>query len=44
VQAVVFTDFGRPSEKRRALTIRLTEPREVIDLGDVRVGGVPITE
>jgi Ca-activated chloride channel family protein len=44
VQAVVVTDFGRPNEKRRALTVRLTEPRDVIDLGDVRVGGTPTTE
>ena len=38
VQATVITDFGRPSEKRQRLTLRLTEAKEVVDVGEVRVG------
>ena len=38
VQATVITDFGRASEKRRSLTLRLTESKDVVDVGEVRVG------
>jgi Ca-activated chloride channel family protein len=36
VQATVITDFGRPEEKRRSVTLRLTEARDVVDVGEVR--------
>jgi Ca-activated chloride channel homolog len=38
VQATVITDFGRPDEKRQALTLRLAEARDVVDVGTVRFG------
>ena len=41
VQATVITDFGRVSEKRRSLTLRLTETKEVVDVGEVRVAPGP---
>ena len=41
VQATVVTDYGRPSEQRRALTIRLTTARDVVDIGAVAVAGGP---
>ena len=37
VQATVFTDFGRPNEKRQSLTLRLADAKEVVD-----IGGTPI--
>ncbi len=33
LQAVVFTDYGRPNEKRQAITVRLRESDDVIDIG-----------
>jgi Ca-activated chloride channel homolog len=39
VQATVVTDYGRPTEQRRALTIRLTAARDVVDIGAVAVDG-----
>jgi hypothetical protein len=39
VQATVITDYGRPTEKRRALTIRLTTARDVVEIGAVAVAG-----
>jgi Ca-activated chloride channel family protein len=39
VQATVVTDYGRPTEQRRAITIRLTEARDVVDIGAVEVAG-----
>jgi Ca-activated chloride channel family protein len=41
VQATVVTDYGRPTEQRRALTIRLTTARDVVDIGAVAVAGGP---
>ena len=38
VQATVITDFGRPTEQRRALTLRLTTARDVVDIGAVVAG------
>jgi Ca-activated chloride channel family protein len=38
-QATVITDFGRPNEARQTLTPRLTEGKEVVDIGSVRFGG-----
>ena len=37
VQATVVTDFGRPNEKRRALTLRLTERKDVVEVGEVTI-------
>jgi uncharacterized protein YfaP (DUF2135 family) len=37
VQATVITDFGRANEKRRALTVRLAERRDVVDIGEVAI-------
>lgn len=36
VQATVITHFGRPNEQRRSLTLRLTERKEVVDVGTIR--------
>lgn len=33
VQATIITHFGRPTEKRQAITIRLTDVNQVIDIG-----------
>jgi tetratricopeptide (TPR) repeat protein len=38
VQATVVTDYGRPTEQRRAITLRLTAAREVVEVGAVEVG------
>ncbi|CAA9382923.1 MAG: hypothetical protein AVDCRST_MAG64-778 [uncultured Phycisphaerae bacterium] len=35
VQATVITNFGRPNEKRQALTVRLASRQEVVDIGTV---------
>ena len=34
-QATVVTHFGRPDESRRTLTLRLTDEKEVVDIGSV---------
>ena len=39
VQAIVVTDYGRPSERRRAMTLRLTEEKDEVDLGTVAFSG-----
>jgi tetratricopeptide (TPR) repeat protein len=36
LQATVITNWGRPNEERRALTLRLAEAREVVDIGRVQ--------
>jgi len=38
VQATVITNFGRPNEKQQALTIRLKEARDVVDIGTITLG------
>jgi hypothetical protein len=38
VQATIITNFGRPQEERRSLTLRLEEAREVVDIGEVSFG------
>lgn len=38
VQATVITNFGRPSEKRQALTVRLKDMKDVVNLGTITVG------
>jgi Ca-activated chloride channel homolog len=35
VQAIVTTDYGRPGERRRAMTLRLTDARDEVDIGTV---------
>jgi Ca-activated chloride channel homolog len=35
VQATIVTNFGRPNEKRQALTLRLSGAKEMIDVGTV---------
>jgi hypothetical protein len=35
VQATVITDFGRPNEKRQAMTLRLTGQKETVTVGTV---------
>jgi hypothetical protein len=38
VQATVITAFGRPGERRQALTLRLDAAREVVDVGTASFG------
>ena len=40
VQATVVTRFGRPDEKREALTLRLGTARDVVEVGRVRFAGL----
>jgi Ca-activated chloride channel family protein len=37
VLATVFTNFGRPDEDRRVITVRVTEVKDVIDVGEVEL-------
>jgi tetratricopeptide (TPR) repeat protein len=37
VQATVITHFGRPDEKRQALTVRVTTPKDVVEIGKVEL-------
>jgi tetratricopeptide (TPR) repeat protein len=37
--ATVFTDWGRPAEKRQTLTLRLDQPRDIVEIGRVTFGG-----
>jgi tetratricopeptide (TPR) repeat protein len=39
VQATVITNFGRPTEERKSLTLRLTDQKETVTVGEVRVEG-----
>lgn len=39
VQAEIFTDYGRPTEKRQTLTVRLEKEKGVVPLGTVDVKG-----
>ena len=39
VQATIITNFGRPKEKRQHLTLRLTQNKETVTIGEVKVGG-----
>jgi hypothetical protein len=41
VQATVITHFGRANEHRQSLTLRLTEAKEVVDVGTARFGPGP---
>jgi Ca-activated chloride channel family protein len=46
VAAVVITNFGRPNERRQTLTLRLDKVREMVDIGEVTIGGgaAPVTD
>lgn len=35
VQATIITHYGRPDEKRQSITLRLTDPKEMVDIGTV---------
>ena len=35
LQVDIFTDYGRPNEKRRSLTFRLTEKKELFTVGEI---------
>lgn len=37
VQATVYTDWGRPTEKRQSLSLRLTKDNETVTIGSVTV-------
>lgn len=37
--ATVFTDWGRPNEKRQTLTLRLDKPHDIVEIGRVAIGG-----
>jgi len=39
IAATVFTDFGRPTEKKQVLTLRLDRPSEKADVGQIEIGG-----
>jgi hypothetical protein len=39
VAAVVITNFGRPNERRQTLTLRLDNVKEMVDIGEVTIGG-----
>ena len=37
LQAEVITNFGRPNEKRQALTLRLEKAKDVVDVGTITI-------
>ena len=39
VAAVVITNFGRANERRQTLTLRLDKVKEMVDIGEVTIGG-----
>ena len=39
ITATVFTDFGRPTQKKQVLTLRLDKPHEKADIGEIQIGG-----
>ena len=45
VTAVVITNYGRPNERRQTLTLRLDKVKDMVDVGEVTIGGgaVPVT-
>ena len=38
VQATVITNFGRPTERRQSLTLRLTNQKETVPIGEITFG------
>ncbi len=39
VQAVLITNWGRPNEKREAVTLRLQDAEDVVKVGELLFGG-----
>jgi len=39
ITATVFTDFGRPTQRKQVLTLRLDKPHEKADMGEIQFGG-----
>jgi uncharacterized protein YfaP (DUF2135 family) len=39
IRADLFTDFGRPSQKRKTIHLRVTTGKEVVSLGSLKFGG-----
>jgi len=39
ILATIFTDYGRPEEKRRVVTVRVEEVEDVLDIATASVGG-----
>ncbi|MGB8356007.1 MAG: VIT domain-containing protein [Chthoniobacteraceae bacterium] len=39
ITAVVFTDFGRPTEKKQIMTLRLDKPNDRVAIGEIQFGG-----
>jgi len=37
LQVEIFTNYGRPGEKKQTITVRLTEKKETIDIGEVKL-------
>ncbi len=38
IQVMLYTDFGKPNEKQKAITLRLKDEKEVIDVGEFIFG------
>ena len=38
ITATVFTDFGRPTEKKQVLALRLDKPHDRADIGEILIG------
>jgi hypothetical protein len=38
ITATVFTNFGRPTQNRQVLTLRLNEPKDRANIGTIRIG------
>ena len=36
LQVDIFTDYGRKSEKKKSITLRLTNKKDVIDVGTIQ--------
>ena len=39
ITATVFTDFGRATQKKQVLTLRLDKPHDRADIGEIQIGG-----
>jgi uncharacterized protein YfaP (DUF2135 family) len=39
VRADLFTDFGKPTQKKKTMNLRVTTDKEVINLGSLNFGG-----
>ncbi len=40
VHATVITNFGRPNEKRESMTLRLTDQKENVPIGEITIGAL----